>query len=136
MPADWIQWARTEQPTWTPEHMATVAAMFKDFWIAKAGKDGAKLNWQATWRNWVRNQDLMRGPRGAPLQAAKPAPECQYVDRPGAETCGMPNAKPDPLYGMKPICEHHHLKLAKPAVTIERVKEHMGDLRRAARAHV
>lgn len=28
---------------------------FKDFWIAKAGRDGAKRDWPATWRNWCRN---------------------------------------------------------------------------------
>lgn len=30
------------------------AARFRDFWVAKAGQDGTKLDWQATWRNWVR----------------------------------------------------------------------------------
>jgi len=29
---------------------------FKDFWTAKAGAGGVKLDWLATWRNWVRNQ--------------------------------------------------------------------------------
>ena len=33
-----------------------VADQFKDFWCAKPGKDGVKLDWAATWRNWVRNQ--------------------------------------------------------------------------------
>lgn len=28
---------------------------FKDYWHAKAGKDATKLDWQATWRNWIRN---------------------------------------------------------------------------------
>ena len=32
-----------------------VAYKFRDYWLAKAGKDGAKLDWSATWRNWVRN---------------------------------------------------------------------------------
>jgi hypothetical protein len=30
---------------------------FKDFWIAKPGQDGCKLDWLATWRNWVRRQN-------------------------------------------------------------------------------
>lgn len=30
------------------------AIRFRDFWIAKAGKDAAKQDWQATWRNWIR----------------------------------------------------------------------------------
>lgn len=28
---------------------------FQDYWAAKAGKDAAKLDWDATWRNWIRN---------------------------------------------------------------------------------
>jgi len=31
---------------------------FKDFWVAKAGAGGVKLDWLATWRNWVRNQSV------------------------------------------------------------------------------
>jgi hypothetical protein len=27
---------------------------FRDFWLAKAGKDGSKLDWRATWRGWIR----------------------------------------------------------------------------------
>ncbi|OCP36749.1 YdaU family protein [Ensifer sp. LC163] len=28
---------------------------FRDYWTAKAGKDAVKLDWPATWRNWIRN---------------------------------------------------------------------------------
>lgn len=28
---------------------------FRDYWVAKTGKDATKLDWQATWRNWCRN---------------------------------------------------------------------------------
>lgn len=31
------------------------ADKFRDFWISKSGKDGVKLDWPATWRNWIRN---------------------------------------------------------------------------------
>jgi hypothetical protein len=27
---------------------------FSDYWRAKAGKDSTKLDWNATWRNWIR----------------------------------------------------------------------------------
>lgn len=41
------------------------AASFRDFWISKPGKDGVKLDWVATWRNWVRNGiKRKRGPPG------------------------------------------------------------------------
>lgn len=28
---------------------------FKDYWSAKTGKDATKKDWQATWRQWIRN---------------------------------------------------------------------------------
>lgn len=28
---------------------------FIDYWISKPGRDGTKLDWPATWRNWIRN---------------------------------------------------------------------------------
>jgi hypothetical protein len=30
-------------------------AKFVDFWCSKPGKDGRKLDWRRTWRNWMRN---------------------------------------------------------------------------------
>jgi uncharacterized protein YdaU (DUF1376 family) len=54
VPPDWIAWAKTER-SWTSADCRTEAATFVDFWNAKAGRDGTKLDWQATWRNWVRN---------------------------------------------------------------------------------
>lgn len=64
LPADWQQWAEGERPDLD---VGTVACTFRDFWVAKAGKDGRKADWQATWRNWVRNQ------RVGPINGAKPA---------------------------------------------------------------
>ena len=36
-------------------------AKFCDYWNAKSGKDAAKLDWQATWRNWLRNASERQG---------------------------------------------------------------------------
>lgn len=33
---------------------------FRDFWAAKAGKDGRKLDWDATFRTWARNERVRR----------------------------------------------------------------------------
>lgn len=40
---------------------AREAAKFKDYWKAKAGADGAKLDWDATWRNWIRRAAEAKG---------------------------------------------------------------------------
>ena len=61
LPDDWRQWCRKERPDLDPE---SVAAQFRDFWVAKPGKDGRKADWQATWRNWCRGQKPGQGRRG------------------------------------------------------------------------
>lgn len=53
LPDDWKTWAVATRPD---IDVVTVADSFRDFWIAKPGKEGRKTDWQATWRNWVRNQ--------------------------------------------------------------------------------
>lgn len=34
--------------------IAVEADRFRDYWRSKAGAAGTKLDWQATWRNWIR----------------------------------------------------------------------------------
>lgn len=53
LPHQWQEWAQAERPDLD---VSLVADSFKDFWVAKPGKDGRKSDWLATWRNWVRNQ--------------------------------------------------------------------------------
>jgi hypothetical protein len=40
----------------TQEWFVQVGHKFKDYWIAKSGKDATKADWLATWRNWVRRE--------------------------------------------------------------------------------
>jgi hypothetical protein len=54
MPPDWIEWAMAER-NWSRPEAHAERDSFIDFWHAKSGRDAAKLDWQATWRNWVRN---------------------------------------------------------------------------------
>ncbi|WP_336800337.1 hypothetical protein [Kaistia sp. MMO-174] len=59
-----------------PAHLsAKEFERFRDFWIAKPGKDGVKLDWSATWRNWIRKFADDRGfaPTAEPGAAPKPA---------------------------------------------------------------
>jgi hypothetical protein len=57
LPEDWKAWADKERPDLNAKQ---VAEQFKDYWCAKPSKDGVKLDWFATWRNWVRNQNATR----------------------------------------------------------------------------
>ena len=53
LPEDWIGFCQQYRKDLNPQQ---VFDGFKDFWIAKAGSGGVKLDWTATWRNWVRSQ--------------------------------------------------------------------------------
>ncbi|SDV49795.1 helix-turn-helix domain-containing protein [Chitinasiproducens palmae] len=62
LPADWMlpkawgEWALAERPGWTAEFVRNLGLKFGDYWKGKAGKDARKVDWLATWRNWVRDE--------------------------------------------------------------------------------
>lgn len=72
LPQDWtpspadLDFIARERPDLDAQ---TVAASFRDFWHAKAGKDACKTDWAATWRNWVRNQRTNPQTRAGPSQS-------------------------------------------------------------------
>ena len=51
-PKEWEEFCQTERPELSP---VKTFDQFKDYWIAQAGQKGVKLDWFATWRNWVRS---------------------------------------------------------------------------------
>lgn len=53
LPRAWGMWAMDHFVV-TRDDVLTEAAAFKDFWTAKSG-NAAKRDWEATWRNWIRN---------------------------------------------------------------------------------
>jgi uncharacterized protein YdaU (DUF1376 family) len=53
LPKEWEEFCKTERKDLNP---IEVFNQFRDYWIAQGGQKGAKLDWFATWRNWVRNQ--------------------------------------------------------------------------------
>lgn len=48
------------------------AAVFRDYWLGVPGSRGSKLDWDATWRNWVRRDQDIR-PTARPTQADRRA---------------------------------------------------------------
>jgi uncharacterized protein YdaU (DUF1376 family) len=54
---DQKQFCKQERPDLDP---VKVSAGFKDYWISVAGAKGVKKDWDATWRNWVRNQRFQK----------------------------------------------------------------------------
>ncbi len=66
LPGDWGDWAISQG---LPEMaVRREADRFRDYWLAKAGSGGVMLDWQATWRNWVRRA-LDNLPKSAPSRS-------------------------------------------------------------------
>ena len=53
VPDDWQNWAVAERG-WTLAEARQEALAFVDYWTAYSGRNGAKSDWLATWRNWCR----------------------------------------------------------------------------------
>jgi len=53
LPNEWVAFCQQHRPDLNP---AVVFDGFKDYWVSKTGSAATKLDWTATWRNWVRNQ--------------------------------------------------------------------------------
>jgi hypothetical protein len=53
---EWMAEAHHIRPELNRQSIAAIFLEFKDHWIGKAGKDGLKADWTATWRNWVRRE--------------------------------------------------------------------------------
>lgn len=53
---------------WSEPQIDSEAANFRDYWIAKPGAGGCKLDWPATWRKWIRSSKVkpMGSGPGAP----------------------------------------------------------------------
>lgn len=58
LPRAWGDWAQAEG--FSADTIRSEADKFKDYWISTPGQKGVKLDWQATWRNWMRNSDGKR----------------------------------------------------------------------------
>ena len=64
-PLEWEQFCKETRPELSP---VKTFDQFKDYWIAQAGQKGVKLDWFATWRNWVRSTNA---PKQNPYDVAR-----------------------------------------------------------------
>ncbi|MFG5779892.1 hypothetical protein ACFIQF_22760 [Comamonas sp. J-3] len=71
LPNPWGQWALAEFPAMTKADVRKQADVFADYWHSEAGQKARKLDWLATWRNWIRRHNEQRRPGGSGQQAAK-----------------------------------------------------------------
>lgn len=59
MQDDWIEYCVKTRPDLNPKD---TFESFTDYWVSVAGAKGVKLDWSATWRNWVRGQRTSNKP--------------------------------------------------------------------------
>lgn len=77
LPEDWhpseeeTAFCKAERPDLRPSE---VAQRFYDYWIAIPGAKGRKLDWTATWRQWVRNE------RRAPISQSAQSDKFRVAD--------------------------------------------------------
>ncbi len=62
LPNDWVPtqefWkvAKELKPNLDDRRLQEIASTFRDYWISRGGAGATKLDWLATWRNWIRKE--------------------------------------------------------------------------------
>jgi phage replication O-like protein O len=71
LPDDWRSYCTEQRPDLDPDR---VWENFRDYWTAQAGQRAVKTDWAATWRTWVRREDVKNAPRhnGKPNGTTRP----------------------------------------------------------------
>ncbi|WP_425412328.1 helix-turn-helix domain-containing protein [Leisingera methylohalidivorans] len=75
LPRGWREWAISEG--WAENTIRLEAEKFQDYWRSAPGQKGVKLDWQATWRNWMRNS---KTPKLTPISGGHHEPS-RHPDR-------------------------------------------------------
>ena len=91
-----IEWAEFCQQARPELHPTKVFDQFKDYWTSVAGQKGVKLDWFATWRNWVRNTNA---PKTNPADnirltvppSNEPDPELEKIKADAKKAAPMPD---------------------------------------------
>lgn len=81
LPKDWqptsdeLRWAKDARPD-----IDTTAEVerFRDYWIAQPGAKGVKLDWTATWRNWIRNS-FQKGEAKSSQSSPRPPAKREFL---------------------------------------------------------
>lgn len=58
LPNEWIDEANKIKSFLTNEQIKNIADGFKDYWVSLSGSKAVRVDWLATWRNWIRNQNI------------------------------------------------------------------------------
>lgn len=86
LPVDWQPEPLTGKASemvahWQAGEMERELAKFKNYWMAKAGKDACKTNWQRTWINWLISADERKPRQGNSRYERSSNPLADAVNR-------------------------------------------------------
>lgn len=70
LPKAWGEWALSEFPHWDADRVRTIARLFRNYWVAKSGKDASKRDWFATWENWCIKENEENPPKNTGAEQA------------------------------------------------------------------
>lgn len=65
LPHEWRVWALAEKPEWGESGVLATAENFRDYWLG--APKGTKVDWEATWRKWVRSSDAPKSSKPSAL---------------------------------------------------------------------
>lgn len=71
-----VEWAREHAPHVDGRFETD---QFRDYWTGKSGRDATKVDWVATWRNWMRRAEQQAGRHQTTQHAAQPNPADQRL---------------------------------------------------------
>ena len=84
IPANWTptpkDYAFASSEGLTREEINREADRFRDYWTAASGRTACKLDWEATWRNWIRS-DLRKRPGSGAGNASRNGSRTGAFDR-------------------------------------------------------
>jgi uncharacterized protein YdaU (DUF1376 family) len=79
LPPEWApseadkDWLRSKWPGVTSSTYSGELEKFRNYWLAKSGKDATKVDWSRTWQNWMITAMERTGSRPASSSTRKPS---------------------------------------------------------------
>jgi hypothetical protein len=83
LPNDWTlpdayrDYCLVKRPELNPDDVAEV---FRNYWVSKSGADARKLDWKATWCNWVLRQEVPKSSNVKPMKGHGVVSDSQFKE--------------------------------------------------------
>ena len=85
LPAEWRAWASAHVCAYNGQRLSApeideAAEKFADYWHSLSAQKGVRLDWRATWRNWVRKAARNKRPGRDETPRPRAAPDTSHWD--------------------------------------------------------